>query len=205
MQGYVSRCIAPLFRILKIGCQKKPSLLSYGHMNQLAKKFGWHANMSSGGTLSLDLDFKGEFTKGEKDKALADTLAQCYKSMSDKGYIPFDAKLLSSRDIAEKYGHTRQYWEKLLNEGKIPYKETSAGRITTDLWVSGYLGNREEVDGYVRNVKKMLKSINESRNRYSPLLCAQCGEEKFEFNVNTGGGTNGVCRACNFYIHTINE
>lgn len=174
-------------------------------MNQLAKKFYWHVNMSSGGTLSLDLDFKGEFTKGEKGKALADALAQSYKFMNDKGYIPSSAKLLSSRDIADKYGHTRQYWEKLLNEGKIPYKETSAGRITTDLWVSGYLGNKEEVDGYVRKVKKMLKSINESSNRYAPIACAQCGKENFYFHVNTGGNTNGICRSCNFYIHTINE
>ncbi|MBI5412630.1 hypothetical protein HZA43_05725 [Candidatus Peregrinibacteria bacterium] len=125
--------------------------------------------------------------------------------MNHKGYIPYDAKFLSSRDIAEKYNHTRQYWEKLLNEGKILYKETSAGRITTDLWVNGYLGSKEEVDGYVRNVKKMLKSINESRNHYGPITCAQCGEENFQFNVNAGGSTNGVCRSCNFFIHTINN
>ena len=174
-------------------------------MNQMAKKFYWHANMSSGGTLSLDINCEGSLSKNEKEKALAGTLSQCYKFMSDKGYIPFDAKLLSSRDIAEKYGHTRQYWEKLLNEGKIHYKETSAGRITTDLWVNGYLGEKEKVDGYVRNVKKMMKFIYEAKNRYDNLICAQCGNKSFHFNMNIGGNLNGLCRDCNFYIYTINK
>lgn len=174
-------------------------------MNQIPKKFYWHANTSSGGTLSIDVNLNGNFSKSEKEKALADALAQAYRFMKDKGYIPFDAKLLSSRDIAEKYGHTRQYWEKLLNEGKILYKETAAGRITTDLWVSGYLGNKEEVDGYVRNVKKMLLTINESKKDHGALTCAQCGDENFQYHINYGGNTNGICRSCHFHIHTINN
>lgn len=174
-------------------------------MNKLPKKFYWHANTSSGGTLSVDLNLEGDFSKGEKEKILAEAISQCCKLMNEKGYIPFNAKLLSSRDIAEKFGHTRQYWEKLLNEGKIHYKETSAGRITTDLWVNGYLGNKEEVDGYARSVKKMLIATNESQRKSGTLKCAQCGKENFQFNVNPGGNTNGVCRSCNFYIHTINE
>lgn len=174
-------------------------------MNQTPAKFYWHANTSSGGTLSLDVNFEGSFSKNEKEKALADALRQCYEFMSDKGYIPFDAKLLSSRDIAEQFGKSRQYWEKLLNEGKILYKETSAGRITTDLWVNGYLGNKEEVDGYVRNVKKMLLIINELKKRSASITCAQCGEENFQYAVNIGGNTNGICRSCHFHIHTLTE
>lgn len=174
-------------------------------MNQNAAKFYWHANTSSGGTLSLSVNFEGTFSKNDKETALADALAQCYQFMSEKGYIPFNAKLLSSSDIAEKFGHSRQYWEKLLNEGKILYKETSAGRITTDLWVNGYLGNKEEVDGYVRNVRKVLRLIDESKKKSGTVSCAQCGEENFQYHVNTGGNTNGICRSCNFHIHTINE
>lgn len=173
-------------------------------MNQLPKKFYWHANTSSGGTLSLDLNLQGDFSKVEKELALADALAQAHNFMHDKGYIPFNAKLLSSRDIAENYGHTRQYWEKLLNEGKILYKETSAGRITTDLWMNGYLGNKEEVDGYVRNVKKILLTVREVKDGSGTITCPQCGEENFQYHVNFDSNTNGVCRTCNFYIHATN-
>lgn len=174
-------------------------------MNQTPAKFYWQANTSSGGTLSLDVNFDGSVSKNEKEKALAHALTQCYEFMSDKGYIPFDAKLMSSRDIAEHYGKSRQYWEKLLNEGKILYKETSAGRITTDLWVNGYLGNKEKVDGYVRNVKKMLQIINESKKKNANIICAQCGEDNFQYAVNIGGNTNGICRSCHFHIHTLTE
>jgi len=171
-------------------------------MNKKPKKFYWHADTSSGGTLSLSLDFKGEFSKKDKESALAKGLMLAYKFMERKGYIPFKAKLLSSRDIAEKYGNSRQYWEKLLNEGKILYKETSAGRITTDLWVSGYLGNKEEVNKYVKNVRSVIKSINESKRKGGAVICPVCEEGRFEFFVNTGGNTNGICRNCNFHIHT---
>lgn len=171
-------------------------------MKQATNKFYWHANTSSGGTLSLGINFEGTYTKNEKEKALADALMKCYEFMSNKGYIPFDAKLLSSRDIAKKYGYTRQYWEKLLNEGKILYKETSAGRITTDLWVNGYLGNKEEVDGYVKNVKKILEKIKEDKRNSGTIICTDCGEKNFQYHVNIGGNTNGICRSCHFHIHT---
>src|SRR3989344_1319270 len=116
------------------------------------RKIYWHANISSGGTLSLGVDLSGEFSRNEKEKIIADAIEACHESMEEKGYIPFNAQVMSSRDISKKYGKSRQYWEKLLNENKILYKETSAGRITTNLWVEGYLNDKEKVDQYVKDV-----------------------------------------------------
>ena len=104
---------------------------------KLPRRFFWHAVTSNGGTLSLDVNVKEAKNASEKMRAIASSLKQAVKSMEEQGYIPSRARLMSSRDIADEYGKTRQYWEKLLNEGKILYKETSAGRITTDLWVAG--------------------------------------------------------------------
>lgn len=173
-------------------------------MNSNPLKFYWHANTSSGGTLSLDLDFEGGLSKNEKESALADGISKCYQFMREKGYIPFSARLMSTRDIAEEYGKSRQYWEKLLREGKILYKETSAGRITTDLWVNGYLGNKEEINQYVKNVRSVLRSITESIRNYGAVICPACEKERFEFAINAGGNVNGVCRPCGFYVHTTN-
>jgi len=173
------------------------------------RKFYWHANTSSGGTLSLSIDFKGEFSKEQKEKTLADAIKLCKEQMESNGYIPHKAQLMSSRDISDKYGKTRQYWEKLLNEGKILYKETSAGRITTDLWIEGYLGDPEKVNKYIKNVKTVLKSINklDSKDRmWQKVDCPVCEQNTFSFAINVGGNTNGVCRNtfCGFHVHTTN-
>ncbi|MBP7058340.1 hypothetical protein KBB06_03320 [Candidatus Gracilibacteria bacterium] len=172
-------------------------------MNELPKKFYWQATTTSGGNLSLDVSFEGALSKSEKETSLAGAISQCQKFMENKGYIPLNAKLLSSRDIASEFGSTRQYWEKLLNEGKILYKETSAGRITTDLWVQGYMGNKEEVDKYVKNCRKALQVIREHGKKHAIIACPICGEQTFSFHVNEGGNTNGLCRSCNFYLTTI--
>ena len=104
---------------------------------------------------------------------------------------------MSSRDIAEKFGSSRQYWEKLLREGKLPYCQTAAGRITADLWVTGYLRNREEVDQYVKWQKIAVKRILESSpSKYA--TCPKCGETKLSASINRSE-INGVCRAeCGF-------
>lgn len=171
------------------------------------QKFYWHANTSSGGTLSLGLDFEGELSKKEREELVAHGIAECYEYMREKGYIPHNARLMSSRDISEKYGKTRQYWEKLLNEGKILYKETSAGRITTNLWVQGYLGDKEQVDKYVKNVKTVLKTINDLDHKdrlWQKINCPVCGQNTFDFAVNVNQNTNGICRnmSCGFHVHT---
>lgn len=166
------------------------------------RKFYWHANTSSGGTLSLSLDLEGEYTKEEKESALAEGLRACAENMKERGYIAHDTQIMSSSDIAKEYGKTRQYWEKLLNEGKIHYRETSAGRITTNLWVQGYLNDREQVNKYTRNVKEVLLTIDATGRVNGRVVCPVCSEEHFEFCVNVDANINGICRACNFYVHT---
>lgn len=166
-------------------------------------KFSWHANTNSGGNLSLSLDFINQsepLNKPDKNNILAEVIAQAYKHMKQRGYIKYDAKLLSSRDMALEYGKSRQYWEKLLNEGKIPYKETSAGRITTELWVNGYLGNKNKVNMYVRNLKKGLNSIKTANKIQGVIQCPVCEENNLEFYVNRNGNTSGLCRHCNFHV-----
>ena len=79
------------------------------------RKIYWHANTSSGGTLSLGVDLEDRFTRNEKEKIIADAIKACYESMEELGYIPFNAKVMSSRDIAERFGKSRQYWQKQKN------------------------------------------------------------------------------------------
>ena len=150
----------------------------------------------------MNVNFKWPASRKEKEEALADVLRQAAQSMEKKGYIPANARLMSSRDIAEEYGKSRQYWEKLLSEGKILYKETSAGRITTNLWVRGYLDNKEAVDGYVKNVRQVLRSIHDLDKRNDTVQCPVCNENRFEFFANANNNTNGICRHCGFHVHT---
>ncbi len=171
------------------------------HMDDQGK-IHWHAGTSSGGTLTLDIDFEGEFSKEEKELELADAIRQCIEQMESKGFIPFDAEFLSSRDLSRVHGKSRQYWEKLLREGKIQYKETSAGRITTSIWVNGYLNEPENVNRYVRNTKTVLKTIKSLRSTSGTTACPVCGENRFEFAVNVNFNVNGVCRNCHFYMYT---
>ncbi len=171
-------------------------------MSEIPKKFYWEANTSSGGSVSLMLRLEGNFSKEEKLTALAGSLHQSIKFMEKKGYLPRNTAFLSSRDIAAEYGNTRQYWEKLFNEGKIKYQETSAGRITTTLWVNGFLDNRENVNKYVRAVKKALKRINNTDMASGTIFCPLCEKKCFRFAKNTGNNTNGVCYSCNFCLYT---
>jgi hypothetical protein len=142
--------------------------------SQENRKVYWHAGVSSGGTLSLSVDMTGQFTKEEKETEIAHGIQKCYEQMEQDGLIPFRARTMSSRDIAREYGKSRQYWEKLLSEGKIRYRETSAGRITTDLWIQGYLDDKPNVDKYVRNVREVLATIEQSKKKHaqSSALCA---------------------------------
>ncbi len=173
--------------------------------NDKSKKFHWYAATSSEGILELSLYFPNKnITKEEKEEALALALVQSKSFMLSKGYLLPNAHFMSSSDIAEKHGHTRQYWEKLLKEGKIPYKETSAGRITTDLWVQGYLNNKEKVDEYIRERNKVISTIQKENRKRGQVKCPHCGEHKFDYNINAHN-INGLCRAdCGFRIHTIN-
>lgn len=170
--------------------------------DEMPRKFYWHVMASSGGTLSLEVNVKEAKTRDEKIRAIAEGLKQSTKFMEEHGYIPYKARLMSSSDLADTYGKTRQYWEKLLNEGKILYKETSAGRITTNLWVEGYLNDPEKINGYVKNVRAVLGYIKDSGRKNGSVLCPVCSETRFEFYVNVNSNTNGICRACGFHVHT---
>ena len=134
--------------------------------------------------------------------ALAESIRLNRNTMLSQGYLPPDSRFMSSSDVSEEHGHTRQYWEKLLNEGKIPYKETSAGRITTNLWVQGYLNNREKVDEYIRSRNKIIDNILSQKNKSGRVECPNCGKPDFSYAVNVGSA-NGICRAgCGFRINT---
>lgn len=165
--------------------------------------YHWHSSVSSEGTLSLSLYFPNKnVTKEQKQMALAESLRQNREAMLSSGYLPPDSRFMSSSDVSNQHGHTRQYWEKLLNEGKIPYKETSAGRITTDLWVQGYLNNREEVDEYIRNRNKIIEIILAQKKKSGRVECPSCGKNEFDYAVNINSA-NGICRAgCGFRVNT---
>lgn len=170
----------------------------------MPRQFFWHARFDNGGNLSLEINVREAKSSAEKIMAIASGLKQGVESMESRGYIPYHARLMSSQDLAEEYGKTRQYWEKLLKEGKILYKETSAGRITTNLWVEGYLGNKETVDSYIKNVRDVLGQIKIAKKTHGAVTCPVCGKSRFEFFVNANNNTNGLCRACGFHVHTMN-
>ncbi|MFA5106765.1 MAG: hypothetical protein WC497_00375 [Patescibacteria group bacterium] len=164
------------------------------------RKYSWHAGINSGGNLSLMLTMPAEVTTDEKEKELADGIAESVKLMRDKGYLSPEARFMTSSDLSNDYGFTRQYWEKLLKEGKILYKEAAAGMITTDIWVQGYLGNKEMVDRYARNCKSVAAIIKGLKERYGVTTCTDCGSARFEYNKNATS-TNGLCRTCGFRVH----
>ena len=93
-----------------------------------------------------------------------------------------------------------------LREGKIKYVQTSAGRITIDLWVEGYLQNQEEVERYCRHVNKVLKIIKSKKERSLQLDCPQFGNRSLScaYNITQWSypkdkcNANGVCGKCDF-------
>jgi len=171
------------------------------------KKYSWHAGVNSEGTLDLELYFPdgAEITKKQKESILAGTLHSAKEFMLSRGYLSPDAHFLSSSDLEKEYGTSRQYWEKLMSQGKIPYKETSAGRITTNLWVKGYLNNKENVDKYVKSTNKTVDFILSEGKKSGRMICVECKAPEFEYFVNSEN-IDGLCRAgCGFRIHTSHD
>jgi hypothetical protein len=167
------------------------------------RKYYWNIHASSEGTMGLHLHFPFKISKQDKEREIARGLAQAQEFMLTQGYLPPRSEFMSPSDASQRFGKTRQYWEKLLNEGKIPYKETSAGMITTDLWIQGYLNNKEAVDEYVRLRNQAIRDIEADGRRWGKIVCPKCKEKDFDFNVNTNN-INGLCRAgCGFRIHTV--
>jgi hypothetical protein len=169
-------------------------------------QYSYKSVVSNSGNLLLQLYFpKGDrLSKAVKEEALAQALARSSEFMFQKGYLPPEVRFMSSRDVAQKYGFTRQYWEKLLREGKIAYKETRAGRITTNLWVEGYLQNKEAVDEYVRHVRKAVRVIQDQRHKHGTTQCPKCSMEQFEYHDNQTN-IDGLCRDCGFKLRVVAE
>jgi len=168
------------------------------------KKYGWHGAMTSSGKLGLSLYFE-EPEGVDADLALgatAESIVQSVAYMQKQGYIPPNARLMSSREIAEAYNFTRQYWEKLMREGKLPYYQTAAGRITVDLWVEGYLQNREKVDEYVTWQKSAVRRALAAKNYNEPIDCPKCGKPTLSYARNQHE-VNGSCDSgCGFRFST---
>ncbi len=164
--------------------------------------------MSNDGRLHLHLYFEkpDEANQDMTLGAAAESIRLSVNEMEKKGYIPPNARLMSSREIADTYGFTRQYWEKLLREGKLPYYQTAAGRITVDLWVEGYIQNREKVDEYVRWQKSAVKQASAAKSSYEPIDCPKCGNRTLRFARNSNE-VNGVCdSSCGFqFTSTVYE
>lgn len=162
-------------------------------------KYSWHAGINTGGDLSLMLTVHEELTRDQKEKALATGISESVKVMREKGYLQPEARFMTSSDLSSGYGFTRQYWEKLLKEGKILYKQAAGGMITTDIWVQGYLSNKEKVDRYAKNCKTSVRKIIAEKLRHGTIICTDCGENRFEYNKNSAN-VNGLCRVCGFRV-----
>ena len=62
------------------------------------------------------------------------------KKLADEGWIiPEVMVLMSEKDVANKFGKSKQYWGKVMGQGLIRNLQTSAGRITTDYWVEKFI------------------------------------------------------------------
>ena len=54
-----------------------------------------------------------------------------YKPSTKEGYINANLPWFSSTDLHKTFGLSRQYWEKLIKQGKLLSSKTSAGSIVT--------------------------------------------------------------------------
>ena len=167
--------------------------------------------MCSSGTIDADMrpHTGAKFSAEEMLGMKADALARITLAMERKGYIRF----MSPSEIEKTYGGYRQHWERLLREGRIRFIETSAGRMTIDLWIEQYLQNKEEIDKYCRMKNKVIKEIMERKERSCILMCPKCGERQLDciYNIlikpkkGEVYNTNGVCRnhGCTFKFYEL--
>lgn len=54
-----------------------------------------------------------------------------------------DFKFYACGDIAKKYGKTRQWWHKLMRQGKLKYHQTAAGKITLQKYLDEYFHSKK--------------------------------------------------------------
>lgn len=165
----------------------------------------------SNGTIKANMRPRtgAKFSAEEMLGMQADALTQITLVMERKGYI----RLMSPSEIEKTHGGYRQHWERLLREGRIRFIETSAGRMTIDLWIEQYIQNKEDIDRYCRMKNKVIKKVMERGERSCTLVCPKCGEQQLNcvYNIfmkpkkGEVNNTNGVCRnyGCTFKFHEL--
>lgn len=171
----------------------------------MKKKNGnpYHGMITSSGSASLSYIFSDpkiaeKLTDEEKAHVLSKVLSNLSKVMLDKGYI----RLQSVSDLSATYGKSRQYWEKLLSSGKIPYHQTAAGKITLNLWVEGYLSGEEYSDHALLARNTILEKFKEDDKSTGIITCPRCKSEKFRYYYNQGQHVTGLCQNCHFRLDT---
>lgn len=118
---------------------------------------------------------KAKILASQKSNALQKSQTAFLTKIIEEGSIKF----MSSLDVAQTYGNSRQYWEKLFSQGKIPYRQTAAARITTNLWVEDYLDGRGEktYPSLVLNVRRQVSANEENENSRRTIACPKCDIE----------------------------
>jgi hypothetical protein len=163
----------------------------------------YHGMITSDGSASLSYIFSDpkiaeKLTDEEKVHILSKVLSNLSKVMLDKGYI----RLQSVSDLSATYGKSRQYWEKLLTSGKIPYHQTAAGKITLNLWVEGYLSGEEYPVHALLARKAIIKKFKENGKSTGIIACPRCKSETLRYHYNQGQHINGLCQNCHFHLDT---
>ncbi|MBN2100589.1 TFIIB-type zinc ribbon-containing protein [Candidatus Dojkabacteria bacterium] len=145
-----------------------------------------------------DKSFK-KLTEIEKLRILSKSLEAVSKLMLEKGYIKF----LSTSDISKLYGKSRQYWERLLKEGRLPYQQTSAGKITLNLWVEGFLEGNKNYTSKMNWARSLIIKKHKLTNKDSGfVMCPNCNRKSLGYNYNRGTHINASCTRCRFRIDT---
>lgn len=178
----------------------------------MKKEGSYHAVTSNAGSASftIHLDPDKPLTHAHLCAYLADTTEQVYRFMLEKNYVPkqlpHDVGFKTPQDIAKEHGSTRQYWEKLFKEGKIPYRATSAGKISTHIWVNAYLKNKKEIDAYTLCLRSLRNTIEKTDRWKGHILCPHCRTpESFSFHHNkTSHHISGFCSniECRFSVQS---
>lgn len=164
--------------------------------------YAFHGTISSSGNLDVIINFtdKKPISSSMQKKVLAKVIDGAYHKMLNDGTI----RLMSATDVAKMYGNSRQFWEKLISDGKIPYYQTSSGKITTNLWIEGYI-DKSSNNTYPRENLEMRNRVveNEKKPNSKPIVpCVRC-DQPFDYNYNQGLNINGICRHCGFKLRTV--
>ena len=150
-------------------------------------------------------NFKNQIQQDEKNlnSILARQVADAIGILIKKGLIEY----LFVSDIAKKYGSTRQLWDRLIKQKKIPYYQYKGGRFTLNIYVEDYLTRKYGID-YLRRLNEsrddLKKAYNESKKN-GAVHCPKCGELTLKFKIDANGGDaitaiNAYCEDCRFSL-----